>query len=276
MTSLESEDTHAGTVGAPEPSAGRAALREESASRAGRAQMLVMLGSVLAGLSAFGVGEAVYDIVPAKRVQQQSEKSDRPVMRPSVETQHIAAAQNASLAFGAFGLFLGAFLGAAGGLARRSASAALTGGVVGAVLGTILGAGVTRALVASLITMARDGADKELRNALLMHGLIWGLLGASAGLAFAMGLGDRRHIGRAVAGGFLGALLGAVAYEIIGALVFVYANTHHVLSETWATRLLAYLLVALGTGAAQVLMLFEPRSAVAKRAVAGATGSPAQ
>jgi len=61
--------------------------------------------------------------------------------------------------------------------------------------------------------------------------LIWGLLGASAGLAFAVGLGERRRLGRALIAGLVGAVLGAVAFEFIGAVFFTLAETEEPISK---------------------------------------------
>jgi hypothetical protein len=89
----------------------------------------------------------------------------------------------------------------------------------------------------------------------LTHGLIWGLLGALAGMAFAIGLGDRRLLGRALTAGFLGAVLGTVVMELIGAAFFASAATVNPISETLPTRLMARLLVTIGTAAGLILLL---------------------
>ena len=88
-----------------------------------------------------------------------------------------------------------------------------------------------------------------------MHGLIWGLLGASAGLAFAVGLGEPRLCGKVLTAGFVGAVLGTVAFELIGGVAFPMAETGEPISETWATRLMARLLVTVGTALIVILLL---------------------
>jgi hypothetical protein len=81
------------------------------------------------------------------------------------------------------------------------------------------------------------------------------LLGALAGLAFAVGLGERPLWVRALTAGFIGALVGAVAFELIGAVAFPGAKTDDPISRTWATRLMARLLVTAATAAALTLVL---------------------
>jgi hypothetical protein len=240
------------------------AARAEGKARLSRARKLAALGGLLAGLASFGVGEVVYGIIPPKPVQQKDSMSGKLVMRPSVASVNVSKAKNASLAFGALGLCLGGLMGVAGGLARRSISATVTAGLLGLISGTVLGAGISLALFPLVIMAQHDYQDSELIIALIIHGLIWGLVGASAGLALAIGLGERRLVGRALTAGLVGAVLGAVVYELLGAVFFTSANTHYPISETWSTRLMATLLVTIGTAAALILFLSEPQEVVAR------------
>jgi hypothetical protein len=274
VSSLRSEGAPDGLAGAAAAPSGLAATRAEAKARVSRARKLAALGGLLAGLASFGVGEAVYGIIPAELVLQRDHMTGKQVMHTSVETVQMAMAKNASLAFGALGLCLGGLLGATGGLARRSTSATVTAGLLGVISGSVLGAGVSRALLPFVIKTQHDYPENELVISLIMHGLIWGLVGASAGLAFAGGLRERRRVGRAVMAGMLGAVLGAVAYEIIGAVFFTSANTNYPISETWPTRLMARLLVTIGTAATLVLFLSEPRDVVAKHQADTAAPSP--
>jgi hypothetical protein len=225
-------------------------------ARPNRARWLAALGALLAGLVAFGAGEAVYRLIAPELVLQTFR--GRRLMLSTYATEHTAAAKNAALAFGALGLCLAGFLGMAGGLARRSAAAAAGAGLAGAVLGLALGAGLTRALLPLSLRAQLDYRHYDLIISLVTHGLIWGLLGASAGVAFAVGLGERRQLGRALSAGFIGAALGAVAFDVIGAVFFPMAVTAKPISVTWPTRLMARLLVTLGTAAALAMLLPAP------------------
>jgi hypothetical protein len=213
---------------------------------------LLAVGGLVAGLLAFGVGEAVYDLIPARSVAQHALGLTR--VTPTFATETVAAARNGALAFGVLGLFLGGCLGLAGGLARRSSFAVAAGGL-GSVLGFAAGVGASLALLPFWIASRIRYPDNELAISFLMHGAIWGLLGALAGLAFAIGLGDRSVWVRALIAGFAGALLGAVAFDLIGVVAFPGAMTDDPISRTWVTRLMARLLVAVATAAAVSLVL---------------------
>ncbi len=227
-----------------------------STARTSRERWLVALGGVLAGLIAFGTGEAVYQRFRPALVRQ--DLMGNKIMAPTLETKHAAVVKNSALTFGVLGACLGICLGAAGGLARGSTRAAVIGGSVGAVLGSAAGAGLTLAVLPGFLVAGMDYFEYDLIIAMAMHGLIWGVLGAAAGLAFAVGEGDWRLIGRAVTAGGLGGLVGAITFELIGGMYFAAAETSDAISLTWQTRLMARLLVSLGTAAAIVLCLPSP------------------
>jgi hypothetical protein len=203
-------------------------------------------------LLAFGVGEMVYDLIPAGTVTQHALGLTK--VSRTVATETVAAARNGALAYGVLGLFLGGSLGLAGGLARRSSIGATAGGL-GAVLGFAAGAGTSLALLPFCIASRFRYPDNDLAISFVMHGAIWGLVGALAGLAFAVGLGERRLWVRALIAGFAGALVGAIAFDLIGAVAFPGAMTDDPISRTWVTRLMARLLVTVATAAAVGLVL---------------------
>ena len=60
--------------------------------------------------------------------------------------------------------------------------------------------------------------------------------------------------------GLVGAVVGAVAFDLVGAFAFPLAKTDSPISQTWATRLLARLLVTIGTAASLALLLTGPRN----------------
>ncbi len=98
-----------------------------------------------------------------------------------------------------------------------------------------------------------DMVDQGLSVPLLTHGGIWGAIGAMAGLAMGIGLGGWRSITCCLLGGLAGGVLGAVAYELAGAVVFPLDKTYQPLSETASSRLLGRLAVALCVAAGAVL-----------------------
>lgn len=150
-----------------------ASSRGASEERLGRARGLLVVGGLLAGLLAFGVGEAVYDLIPAKSVTQHALGLTK--VSPTVATETVAAVRNGALAFGVLGLFLGGCLGLAGGLARRSSFAAAAGGL-GSVLGLAAGVGASLALLPFCIGSRFRYPDNDLVISFLMHGAIWGVL----------------------------------------------------------------------------------------------------
>jgi hypothetical protein len=225
----------------------------------GRAQWIDVLAGLFAGLIAFGFGEAVYEIIPAANATHTMGGSR--VMMPNRDTRILADARNGAVTFGVLGLCLGGCLGLAGGLVGRSPARMAIGGLLGAVLGAGLGVGLSLALLGPALRMRDVYFDYDLLISVAMHGLIWGSLGAAAGLAFAAGMGDWRRAGRYVIGGLVGAILGTLIYEAIGAAIFSSANTGEVISTTMETRFMARLLVTAGTALMVALLLPGPPAA---------------
>ena len=108
--------------------------------------------------------------------------------------------------------------------------------------------------------MARnpDEAARDVIFALLVHTGIWLAVGASAGLAYGVGLRNRRLVAQIVLGGLAGAALGTLAYELIGAVAVPAGQTTHFISATWQTRLLARLAVTMLAAAGVTLAAAEP------------------
>ena len=148
-------------------------------------------------------------------------------------------------------------MGLAGGMARRSAA----GGGRAAMLGLVLGMAVTGsvALVSVLIFYkTHDLQSVDLVLPLLTHGAIWSTVGAIGGLAFGLGLGGRDRWKATLMGGFVGAAVATISYEIIGALAFASSKTDLPISASIATRGMAQLLVALLAAVGAVLALPQP------------------
>jgi hypothetical protein len=225
---------------------------EPSAPRPYRLWVVALVAGLAAGLLSWIGGEGVYGLFapPAELVHSANFARSPELARE----QTAALIRNATLAFGVLGAVLGIVLGAAGGGARRSAQAAAMAAALGLVLGTATGVGLGLAVVpiaAGDLVMISE----SLGFAMLTHASIWGPLGAAAGLAFGIGLGGGRDVAlRAAVGGLLGAVLGTIAYDLIGATIAPLAETGGPLSTTPATRLLARVavsaLAALGAAAA--------------------------
>jgi hypothetical protein len=231
----------------------------EPPNRLNRVRSLGMLGGLIAGLAAFGLGEATHKLIPAEKVQINA--MGRIMNAPTGATQAVANTRNAAIAFGLLGMCLGGCLGIAGGQARRVLSGTIAAGLLGSILGAALLAGSSMASINFFANAQINYVDYDLFISMAMHGLIWGLAGAAAGLAFAVGLGQPRLLARATVAGFAGAVIGAIAFDLIGAGLFPLAETGEPISTTWPSRLTARLLVCLTTAVLVILTVPAPSPA---------------
>lgn len=231
----------------------------DSPPRPGRVWALALSGGVLAGLIAWLVGEATHTFfIPAVRPVTVMGITQ---MIPSYHEQARADRKNATLVFSAFGAILGLTLGAAGGLARRSLPAGARGTAVGALLGVAAGAGASVVLLPIFFHRQEQAAEElshEVVFPLLIHGGLWGAIGAAGGASFGFGLGGKKRVAVAALGGLIGGILGAVVYEVAGLMVFTEARTTQPLAIAWAPRLLAMLAVSLLTAAMAAMTLNSP------------------
>jgi hypothetical protein len=212
---------------------------------------LALTAGVVAGLAAWLGGErSLHHFTPS--LQWRIGKVDAVYrLKPTAASVQVAATRNAALGFGLLGASLGLALGAAGGFAGRSPHRALWGAVTGLVLGGSAEAAVTFAAL-PLYYQAKDldRSRDDLPLALCTHVCLWSVAGLAGGLAFGLGLGGPRRVVSALLGGLVGAALGAVVFELLGAVAFpIQAYTAEPISNTPGSRLLARLLVAVGTAA---------------------------
>jgi hypothetical protein len=253
-------ESHPGSATAqPEPPA----TTPPADGRLDRARRWLILGGLAAGLVAFGIGEFTFDLIPAQDVP--IDRIGHVSTGPSVETSNIAAVRNGALTFGVLGVCLGGFLGIAGGATRRSAPGSVTGGLVGSVLSMVLAVAASFALLPYFLRAIPNNPDYDIILSMIMHGTIWGLVGAAAGLAFAVGVGRPKLIVRFLGAGFGGAVIGAIAFDLLGGGLFPLANTGQPISITWPTRFLARLIVTVASAGAIGLLLpgsrpSEPRA----------------
>jgi hypothetical protein len=207
-----------------------------------RVGILVLGLAILAGVGAWFSGEKTFGYFQPSLEASSQSYDFRALNREMAQ----AGAGNGALAFGALGGLLGLGLGVAGGLVRRSVGGALLGGVVGLVLGAAAGA------LPSLVVMPwqwrhrnDDPASLDLFVPMLVHLALWSAIGLAAGLAFGVGNSGTQpsRIGKAALAGLVGAILGTVVFEVVGAALFPMARTADPFSVTAETRLLARLCV---------------------------------
>ena len=103
-----------------------------------------------------------------------------------------------------------------------------------------------------------DRDRDDLILAILIHGGNWSVIGAAAGAAFGIGLGDWGRALRALLGGLLGAVAGVLVYEVVGGVAFPLDGTADPLSATWGTRLFARLALTTFASAGAVRGALDP------------------
>jgi hypothetical protein len=206
-----------------------------------RLPIIAILCAATAAVVSWMAGESRLFAARAQQVRFMA--AGRQIEWSTPETK--AAAQRATLARlqGIFGLLLASGLGAAG-ASSRSAWAALAAGLAGAGLGALFGA-VTPYLVLPAYEHYLQVHGGDVPASMIMHASLWGGIGAAAGLALGLGLGGRWRPWQAALGGLLGAALGAVLFDLVGALVLPLDETGLPDSATARARLVARLVVAL-------------------------------
>jgi hypothetical protein len=240
--------------------------------------VLALSAGLFAGLAAWLGGERTLDhFSPA--LEWRIGKVDAVYrLKPTAGSLRVAGTKNAALGFGILGGALGLALGVAGALAGRTPRRAFLAGVTGLTLGALAEAAATLVAVPPYYRAKDlDRSQDDLPLALRTHAGIWSLAGAAGGLAFGLGLGRGgvRRTATAVVGGMMGAGLGAVVFELLGALAFpIEAYTAEPISNTPGSRLLARLLVAVG--AAIGVAAASDHSAIAASSGGSPSDSPAQ
>lgn len=209
------------------------------------------VAAIVAGLIAAAGGEVANEIIPPDLVHFEAFGHD--AILPTRETPKVVT-QTSAIAFGTLGLALGASLGIAGGLSRRPIRVGRI--ALAAEVGGLLGAGFGVAMAFGLVPIAMDAragnSDPPIWYGIVHHLLATAPLGLAAGLAFAIGGNDRRMILRATLAAMGGAIAGSVASDVLGAIAFPLARTDSPLAETMPSRIVARLLVTMGTAAAVV------------------------
>jgi hypothetical protein len=213
---------------------------------------LAIVSGLLAGLASWAVTESIKDVVKPDQSQ-----STNPTERR--EARFLAEIKNASNAFAAQGALIGLFLGLAGGLSRGSFGRALLGGLIG----LVIGAAVTYAcylIGAPAIGGNNTQVHNDLKTSFQFHALGWLPAGLAGGLALGIGLGGVRRALGALTGGLLGAAVGTMLFEVIGAVI-PWAETARPVPGVWYGRLAACVVIALAVAACTVVGCTENKTA---------------
>jgi len=229
-----------------------------------RTWLVASAAALLAGVAAWLVGEATLDYYkPSKEAAEQ--------LRNFValnREQSIANGRNGAIAFGALGGLLGLGLGVAGGLSRRSTGAALAGGFVGLTLGAVVGALPAFAIMPwQWYHRHDDPYNADLVKPLMYHFGLWGGTGAVAGLAYGIGRSGLRLVPlvKTTLGGLIGAVVGTLVYELIGAMALPMSDTADPIPPTALGRVLARLCLVVFSALGVVLAIELQRRRGAKR-----------
>jgi hypothetical protein len=171
--------------------------------------------------------------------------------RQSVYADQLAAqkwlveAKNTALPYGILGATLAAAMGLAAGLAVRNWKAAFSAALLGTLAGAAAGAGSSWAL-APMFTRYNT-RESGLSVLFPTHAGIFIAIGAVAGLAFALGLRDRRKLAGGLLAGALGGLLGTFIVEAVVAGAFPLMSTLEIVPQERIPRLLTHFCVAVTT-----------------------------
>jgi hypothetical protein len=244
----------------PDPIPGRMETRHESAAvaLAAREPLMAqwlwitccMLGAaVCAGLIAWKIGEATYDLYGPSKEARRSRYDFSALNRE----QGVADQKNAAIAFGTFAALLGLSLGGASGALRRSALAAVCGGVAGLAIGG-LAAALAGYVLAPVWTRNYSPQNPSLLLPVLLRGGTWVAAGIGAGLAFGIGWKGFSAVPRAILGGIVGTVIGTTAFEVINAGLFPFDLNDKLIPTGPVSRLLAYVCVALFAALGAILL----------------------
>src|SRR5262245_28653170 len=179
-----------------------------------RVWALALTAGLIAGFASWLIGESFHGhfAPPNARTGRRLTPEQIQSRRMAIDASQVL---EGAVAFGSLGAVTGLALGLAGGCARGSARAALIAAIAGSIFGGAAGAHVPRNLLA--IYLRLDDPDRDdLILSVLIQGANWSVIGAAAGAAFGIGLGDRGRALRALLGGLLGATAGALFYEMVG------------------------------------------------------------
>ena len=217
---------------------------------------LAVLAAVVAAAVSWELGEAgLFQFRPAIENLSMMGHAYRDT---SARSREVAMLKGASCLLGTLGALMGMGMGLVGGRSSRSPRQAIIGAGVG-----LLAGGLAGAAPPWIVIPAYDRAEEltagDLGRSLLMHWALWTSLGAAAGLALGIGIGDRKRILAALFGGAIGAVAGTVVYELAGSLVAPLAETGKPFAESSTARLMAALCIALSSSLGAILVLAPAR-----------------
>jgi hypothetical protein len=216
-----------------------------------------LAAALVAGLLAWLVGETPYSQVRPSRIWLNT--LGNLSLSTTKATELEALTKRSARVNGAFGALLGLAFGLAGALARGHLRSGAKAAILGLVLGAIAGAALPFLAVPLHDHLRRSSPDETLAS-ILMHGSIWGAIGAVASLALAIGAGGHsRRLVACMVGGILGALIGTTIFDLLGGMALPLDETGEALSKSTTARMMAYLIVAVSVALGASTAFSEPR-----------------
>jgi hypothetical protein len=231
---------------------------------------LALMAGLIAGFSSWLIGEKYHGRFDPVVVKSKSPRSSRAEINARFIAKQAGDISETTLAFAAMGSVFGFTLGLAGGVARRSARAALIAALVGLVLGGVAAGAITW-VIQPFYYKYLDSDTNDLLMAVLFHVVVCCSIGALGGLAFSIGLGDRKRCGSIILGGLIGAMAGVLVYEVVGSIACPGDGITSPLSNSPSTRLCARLAVTTFAAAGAALGAFDRRTKLIPNSVTAAT-----
>ncbi len=165
--------------------------------------------------------------------------SDSPeTVQQREEARQKANLQNATFALGCIGVLVGGSLGIGVGIARRSWTRLLAAAIACALVAGLFGA--LAGLVGQFTYLAckPESQPMPLTGTALIHAVTLATLGLGVGLGLGPFMGRIRAAGECLLAGLAGALLAAMAYPVLTALLTPTAQTEWVVPVEAGSRLL--------------------------------------
>lgn len=251
----------------PAPAEPAGAPAEDGLAR--RLLALAVVAGALAGLAAWGGGEAFYTPyapLPPAPGARSGPGGDPKMAEMEAGRKDTIDGNNVAITASLLAAAVGLALGLAGGLARKSLPASAASGLLGLMLGAAAGYGCAKGLWPRY-KLNQELIATDISISLLFHAAFWLPVGLAGGLAMGIALGSVRRLVTALFGGLIGAGIGAVIYEIIGATAFASSKAYLPVAPASEPRLVACL--ALGLSVAFIAAVAagpSPRSRTAKPA----------
>jgi hypothetical protein len=244
----------------PDHSEGIAAAVSALPVNRGRVWLYALFSGMLAAVIAWAADERANRSIHWEGRVQAEQGAERIQLELSpaellLESRNIAETKNTALAMGIFGAALGLTLGAAGGLSRRSPPAAAVSGMIGFLVGAAVGAAVPLQLLPLFYRSAFRPPNPAFPA--LVHTVMYASIGGVGGLAFGYGLSGPSGAAKGFLAGSLGAILGAITYNVVHTIAFPLEWDLSPMSGKGGSRLLAHLCVALSFVACVVLATDE-------------------